>query len=171
MSASLLWVDLEMTGLEPETDRIIEFAAIATDWQLREIATIKGIVAQPQAVVDQMVDEVVKMHTDSGLIDKIAEGIDEADAEQQLLRFIEAHFEDDVYLAGNSIHQDRRFIRKYWLELDRKLHYRMLDVSAWKLVMRERFNVKFAKPEAHRALEDIRGSIEELQLYLNKMSD
>jgi len=170
MSGSLLWVDLEMTGLEPETDRIVEFAAIATDWQLNEIATIEGIVKQPQTVVDQMVDEVVKMHTASGLIDKIADGMDEADAEQQLLQFISAHFENDVYLAGSSIHQDRRFIRKYWPKLDQTLHYRMLDVSAWKLVMRERFEVKFAKTESHRALEDIRGSIEELQMYMDRIS-
>jgi len=170
MSANLLWIDLEMTGLEPATDRIVEFAAIATDWQLDEIAQLEGIVTQPQAVLDQMVPEVVAMHTKSGLIKKIPGGMGEADAEQQLLKFIDAHFGGTVYLAGNSIHQDRRFIRKYWPELDVKLHYRMLDISAWKLIMREVYGVKFAKSEAHRALEDIRGSMEELQLYQRHIS-
>jgi len=170
MSASLLWIDLEMTGLEPATDRIVEFAAIATDWQLNEIAQIEGIVKQSQAVLDQMVDVVVEMHTSSGLIEKIQNGMSEADAETQLVKFIDAHFGEVVYLAGNSIHQDRRFIRKYWPQLDAKLHYRMLDISSWKLIMREVYGVKFAKSEAHRALEDIRGSMEELQLYQQHIS-
>ena len=81
------------------------------------------------------------------------------------------HFEKDipVILAGNSIHQDRRFIVNEWLRLDERLHYRMLDVSAWKIIFDAKYGIKFAKPEAHRAIDDIRGSIEELQYYLKKL--
>jgi oligoribonuclease len=72
-------------------------------------------------------------------------------------------------LAGNSIHQDRKFIVNEWERLDKRLHYRMLDVSAWKVVFEHKFHNKFSKPEAHRALSDIRGSIEELKYYLKKI--
>ncbi|HWT39678.1 MAG TPA: exonuclease domain-containing protein, partial [Dongiaceae bacterium] len=89
----------------------------------------------------------------------------------ELLALLDEHFEKDipVVLAGNSIHMDRRFIEHEWGRLNKRLHYRMLDVSAWKLVFEARFGKKFAKREAHRALDDIRGSIEELQYYLKKV--
>lgn len=85
---------------------------------------------------------------------------------------MDEHFEDGpVLLAGNSIHQDRKFIDRWWPKFSRRLHYRMLDVSAWKVVMEGKYKKKFAKPENHRALEDIRGSIEELRYYLSKVKD
>jgi oligoribonuclease len=98
-------------------------------------------------------------------------GKDSQTVEDELLAFIEEHFAESerVLLAGNSIHQDRKFIENEWPRLDARLHYRMLDVSAWKVVFEGKFRKKFAKPEAHRALEDIKGSIEELQYYLKKM--
>ena len=91
--------------------------------------------------------------------------------ENELLEFIEKHFDKDapVLLAGNSIHQDRKFIANEWTRLDKRLHYRMLDVSAWKVVFEGKYGKKFAKPEQHRALGDIRGSIEELKYYLGKV--
>ena len=91
--------------------------------------------------------------------------------ENELLAFIDEHIgtEEKVLLAGNSIHQDRRFITNEWHRLDARLHYRMLDVSAWKVVFEGKFRKKFAKPEAHRAIEDIQGSIEELKYYLKKV--
>ena len=91
--------------------------------------------------------------------------------ENELLEFINEHIgsESKVLLAGNSIHQDRRFIANEWTRLDARLHYRMLDVSAWKVVFEAKFRKKFAKPEQHRALDDIRGSIEELKYYLKKV--
>jgi oligoribonuclease len=91
--------------------------------------------------------------------------------ENELLAFINEHFASDkpVLLAGNSIHQDRKFIENEWPRLNEKLHYRMLDVSAWKVVFEGKYKKKFAKPEAHRAMEDIQGSIEELQYYLGKL--
>ena len=92
--------------------------------------------------------------------------------ENELLAFISEHFDDSepVLLAGNSIHQDRKFIENEWPRLNARLHYRMLDVSAWKVVFEGKYRKKFAKPESHRALEDIRGSIVELQYYLNKIT-
>jgi oligoribonuclease len=88
-----------------------------------------------------------------------------------LCEFLDEHFSGDkpVLLAGNSIHQDRKFIDNEWSKLASKLHYRMLDVSAWKVVFEGKYRKKFAKPESHRALADIRGSIEELQYYLKKI--
>lgn len=91
--------------------------------------------------------------------------------EEELLAFITEHFDDEkpVLLAGNSIHQDRKFIENEWPRLNARLHYRMLDVSAWKVVFEGKYKKKFAKPEAHRAIEDIQGSIEELQYYMEKI--
>ena len=92
--------------------------------------------------------------------------------ENELIAFLDKNFdaETPVLLAGNSIHMDRRFIINEWNRLDAKLNYRMLDVSAFKVVFEGKYKKKFSKPEAHRALEDIRGSIEELQYYLKRVS-
>lgn len=170
--AKLLWVDLEMTGLEPKTDRILEVAAIVTDWNFTEIASFETVIHQPPKVLEGMDDWNTSQHKASGLTEKVqASEVSESDAEDMLLEIVSDIFKGDekVILAGNSIHQDRRFIRKYWPRLDEKLHYRMLDVSAWKVVFEGKYRKKFAKPEEHRALEDIRGSIMELQYYLGKV--
>lgn len=170
--AKLLWVDLEMTGLEPKTDRILEVAAIVTDWNFTEIASFETVIHQPPKVLAGMDAWNTNQHGASGLTEKVhASEVSETDAEDMLLEIVSDIFKDGekVILAGNSIHQDRRFIRKYWPRLDEKLHYRMLDVSAWKVVFEGKYRKKFAKPEEHRALEDIRGSIMELQYYLGKV--
>lgn len=170
--AKLLWVDLEMTGLEPKIDRILEVAAIVTDWNFTEIASFETVIHQPPKVLEGMDDWNTSQHKASGLTEKVqASEVSESDAEDMLLEIVSDIFKGDekVILAGNSIHQDRRFIRKYWPRLDEKLHYRMLDVSAWKVVFEGKYRKKFAKPEEHRALEDIRGSIMELQYYLGKV--
>jgi oligoribonuclease len=95
---------------------------------------------------------------------------DDATVEANLVAWVKEHFDSDIkiLLAGNSIHMDRRFIERQWRTFDALLHYRILDVSAWKVVFEGKYRKKFAKPEAHRALSDIRGSIEELQYYLGK---
>src|SRR5207253_999577 len=103
--------------------------------------------------------------------DLIAQNLDGKNGrtvENELLEFIDEHFDADerVLLAGNSIHQDRKFIENEWSRLDARLHYRMLDVRAWKVVFDGKYGKRFAKPETHRALEDIRGSIQELQYYV-----
>ena len=165
---NLLWLDLEMTGLDPMRDRIIEFGAIVTDWDFNELASEEAVVKQSPASLKRMDAWNQKQHKSSGLIDKVPKGITEAAAESLLLKLVDTYFDQPVILAGNSIHQDRAFIRRYWPTLESKLHYRMLDVSAWKVVMMNKYGVGFKKPDAHRALSDIRGSIEELKYYLSQ---
>lgn len=175
--AKILWVDLEMTGLDPIEDRIMEVAAIATDWDFKEIAVYDAVVkVGPQLVERRMKvgkdfwdanpvarDALVSQNLELGRSGRVIE--------DEILAFIEEHFDPDerVILGGNSIHQDRKFIANEWERLDNRLHYRMLDVSAWKVVFEGKYKKKFAKPEEHRALEDIRGSIMELKYYLGKV--
>ena len=171
--ASLLWVDLEMTGLSPVEDRILEVAAIATDWEMNEIATYTAVVKVDDALMrERMVGDFWEKNKASydALVAQNANGRPSAEVEKELLQFVEKNFGDTVYLAGNSIHQDRRFIENEWPELNAKLHYRMLDVSAWKLYFENALGDRFIKPDNHRALDDIRGSMEELKWYLRKIS-
>ena len=172
--AKLLWIDLEMTGLDPVEDRILEVAAIATDWDMNEIATYEAVVkVGPNLMKTRMVGEFWDKyaHVRDALVAQNLAGKNARSVENELLEFMAEHFDADkpVILAGNSIHQDRKFIDNEWPRLSAKLHYRMLDVTAWKVVMEGKYKKKFAKPEQHRALEDIRGSIEELQYYLGKV--
>lgn len=167
--AKLLWVDLEMTGLDPEKDRILELAAIATDWELEELGRMEAVVKVPEALMrERMVGEFWEKNAESrdGLMAQNAQGEDVKVVEQKLLKFIEQWFGNEVILAGNSIHQDRKFIDREWQEVSKRLHYRMLDVSAWKVVLEGKYGKRFLKREAHRALDDIRGSMEELKWYL-----
>lgn len=171
--AKLLWIDLEMTGLDPEKDRILEAAAIATDWDFKEIARYQAVKkVGPSLMKRRMVGEFWDKYDDvrSQLMLQNDSGKHGRAVENELLAFIDEHFdsEERVLLAGNSIHQDRKFIEREWPRLNARLHYRMLDVSAWKVLFEGKFGKKFAKPEAHRALEDIQGSIEELMYYLKK---
>lgn len=173
-SATLLWVDLEMTGLDPKDDRILEVAAIATDWEFTEIATYTAVKkVGPNLMQTRMVGEFWDKFPSvrDALMAQNIDGKNGRTVENELLEFINEHFDADlrVLLAGNSIHQDRKFIENEWPRLDARLHYRMLDVSAWKVVFDGRYKRRFNKPEAHRALEDIRGSIEELKYYLGKV--
>ena len=171
--ASLLWVDLEMTGLSPAEDRILEVAAIATDWEMNEIATYTAVVKVDDALIkERMVGEFWEKNKASydALVAQNADGRPSKEVEKDLLKFVEENFGDTVYLAGNSIHQDRRFIENEWPELNAKLHYRMLDVSAWKIYFENARGERFIKPDNHRALDDIRGSMEELKWYLRKIS-
>ena len=165
-----------MTGLDPDKDRILEVACIVTDWNFKEIATYSAIKkVGPRLLKKRMVGAFWDEFSDvrDQLIAQNETGLNGWTVENELLAFVDEHFADEpkVLLAGNSIHQDRRFIVNEWTRLDARLHYRMLDVSAWKVVFEGKYKKKFAKPEAHRALDDIRGSIEELQYYLKKVRD
>lgn len=172
--ATVLWIDLEMTGLDPKNDRILEVAAIATDWNFTEIARYEAVKqVGPALMKRRMVGDFWEKYSDvrDALMKQNELGKNGRTVEGELMAFVDEHFASGkpVLLAGNSIHQDRKFIENEWPRLNEKLHYRMLDVSAWKVVMDGKFGKKFAKPETHRALEDIQGSIEELQYYLKKM--
>jgi len=167
--AKLLWIDLEMTGLDPVKDKILEVAAIATDIELNEIATYEAVVKVDEELMKaRMVGDFWEKNSKSrdALIAQNQNGQPVEAVEKELLQFIEQNFSKEIYLAGNSIHQDRKFIEHEMPELNKKLHYRMLDVSAWKIYFENALNKKFIKPENHRALDDINGSIEELKWYL-----
>lgn len=172
--ATLLWIDLEMTGLSPTDDRIMEVAAIATDWEFHEVATYEAVQRVDPAVMKQrMVGDFWNKYSAvrDALQAQNEQGQDSKQVEDALLAFIDEHFAPDerILLAGNSIHQDRKFIENEWPRLNERLHYRMLDVSAWKVVFDGKYGKRFAKPEEHRALGDIRGSILELKYYLGKV--
>lgn len=167
--AKLLWVDLEMTGLEPDKDKILEVAAIATDMQLNEIATYEAVVKVDEDLMkSRMVGDFWEKNSKSrdALIAQNKDGKSAKEVEKELIDFIDKYFGETIYLAGNSIHQDRKFIEREMPELNKRLHYRMLDVSAWKIYFENALGKKFTKPENHRALDDINGSIEELKWYL-----
>ena len=170
--AKILWMDLEMTGLDSTKDKILEVAVIATDWDFNEITTFETVIHQSDEMLGGMDSWCVSHHGTSGLTERSRESnVSSEQAETELLNLIGQHFDPEkpVLLGGNSIHMDRRFIVANWPRLDARLHYRMLDVSAWKVVFEGKYHKRFSKPEEHRALADIRGSIAELQYYLGKV--
>lgn len=165
----LLWIDLEMTGLDVEKEVIIEVAAIVTDLNFNELACFDTAVKQPQHYLDNMDDWNTKHHGESGLTAKVPNGMPPQLVEAQLIQLVKTHFpdpKDRPVLAGNSIAQDRSFINKHLPAFAATLHYRMLDVSSWKIIFNNRYNFKHDKQGKHRALDDIRESIAELKSYL-----
>lgn len=164
-----LWVDMEMSGLYPETCRILELAAIVTDEKWRELGSFDVIVKQPDYVLDAMDDWCTKTHGASGLTAAVRRGTPEREAEKQFLAFLDQHFapEDKLILCGNSIGQDRKFLDYHWPRVAARLHYRMVDVTAFKIVFNAAFKIEYKKQGAHRALGDIQESIAELKHYLS----
>lgn len=167
----LVWIDLEMTGLSPERDRIIEIATIITDSSLQVVAEGPVLaINQPEAMLAGMDEWNTRTHTATGLVEQVRESeIDERQAELETLRFVQNHVpKNKSPLCGNSICQDRRFLARYMRELEAYLHYRNLDVSTVKELAR-RWHPDladgFEKRGTHRALDDIRESIAELRYY------
>lgn len=165
----LVWVDLEMTGLDLTKERIIEMAAIVTDDDLNVIAESPIItVHQSDDLLNAMDEWNTKQHGGSGLVDRVkASTVTEQQAEQTMLNFLQQHVAKDVSpMCGNSIGQDRRFLDRYMPELEAYFHYRNLDISTLKeLVNRWRPELKFEKESKHLAMDDIKDSIEELKYY------
>lgn len=164
----LFWLDMEMTGLEPEIERVIEVAVIVTDLDFKTLETYHSVVKQPEAFLENMDDWNTKHHGESGLIAKVPGGKEPEDVEQDLLELIDRHYSKDErpILCGNSIFQDRKFIDLYFTKLSKRLHYRMMDVTAWKIIMNAKYFVEYQKQDKHRALDDIYESIEELKTFL-----
>ncbi|KXW55748.1 oligoribonuclease [Ferrovum sp. PN-J185] len=167
----LIWIDMEMTGLNPVTDKIIEIALIITDSELNQVATAPVMVIhQSDEILDGMDAWNKGTHGRSGLIDKVkASLIDEATAEQQLLEFVSQYVPaNESPMCGNTICQDRRFLAKYLPKLEQYFHYRNLDVSTLKELAkrwRPQLYNGFKKAGKHEALADIEESIAELRYY------
>jgi oligoribonuclease len=168
----LVWIDCEMTGLDLRADALIEVALLVTDPELNVVGDgVDVVIKPPQEAVDQMPDVVRQMHTVSGLLDELPAGITLAEAEERLLAAVREFSPEPrkVPLCGNSIATDRGFIARDLPALDNHLHYRMIDVSSIKELARRWYpRVYFASPEkkgGHRALADIRESIDELRYY------
>jgi oligoribonuclease len=171
----LVWVDMEMSGLLPETDRILEIAMIVTDGDLNIVAEGPVLVVhQEDAVLDRMDTWNKGTHSKSGLIDKVKASIlTEAEVEAECLAFLKQHVKSSISpMCGNTIHQDRRFMNRYMPKLEAYFHYRNIDVSTIKeLCKRWQPEVAkgFSKQQAHTALADIIESVEELRYYREKL--
>lgn len=172
ISAKLLWVDLEMTGLDPQHDVILEVAAEITDYNFKTQESYEARIKQNQEVVASRMQKNIWWKeypaNRNEFLEKIGQGKSLKDTEQELISLVDKQFGNELaILAGNSIYNDRMFIKKWWPSLDLKLHYRMLDVSAWKVLMQGKYGIVFEKNSTHRAFDDIQASIAELQYYLD----
>lgn len=174
---NLIWIDMEMTGLDPEKERIIEIATIVTDSKLNLIAEGPVFaVHQSDDLLSKMDAWNMRQHHASGLVKRVKEStVTEAEAEAKTLEFLRQHVgAGKSPMCGNSVHQDRRFLTKYMPELEKFFHYRLLDVSTLKeLAMRWAPQIYngLQKDSRHLALDDIRDSIEELKYYREHFFD
>jgi len=168
----LLWIDCEMTGLDLGADALIEVAALVTDFELNVLGDgVDIVVKPPQEALDQMDEFVRNMHTVSGLLEVLADGVTLDEAEQQVLAYVREHCPEGSRppLAGNTVATDRAFLARDMPDLESYLHYRIVDVSSIKELSRRWYPRAYysapAKGGNHRALADIQESIEELRYY------
>lgn len=172
----LLWVDLEMTGLNPKEDVLLEIAVEVTDFNFKTLESYEARINQDhETVVDRMQKNIwwrdYPANRDE-FLQRLSEGKKVAEVENEMVALVDRHWGDEMaVLAGNSIYNDRLFIKQWMPSLDLKLHYRMLDVSAFKVLMQGKYGVVFEKQEVHRAFDDIQASIAELQHYIDWFKD
>ncbi|MDQ3415670.1 MAG: oligoribonuclease [Actinomycetota bacterium] len=172
MNDKVVWIDCEMTGLDLRTDALVEVAALVTDFELNVLGDgVDIVIKPPAAAVDQMPDVVREMHTSSGLLAELVTGVSLDEAEQQVLAYVREHVPEPrkAPLAGNTVATDRAFLGRDMTALEGWLHYRIIDVSSIKELSRRWYpRAYYAAPKksgGHRALADIRESIEELRYY------
>jgi oligoribonuclease len=172
----LLWVDLEMTGLDANKDVLLEVAAEVTDFTFTTLASYEARIKQDRETVVKRMQlntwwqEFPENRDD--FVNKLSEGKPLKQVEDELIALVAEWFgAEPAILAGNSIHNDRNFIKSYWPALDLKLHYRMLDVSSFKIVLQGKYGEVFEKNNSHRAFDDIQASIAELQHYLHYFTE
>ncbi|MBA2508840.1 MAG: oligoribonuclease [Nocardioidaceae bacterium] len=172
MNDKVVWIDCEMTGLDLRTDALVEVAALVTDFELNVLGDgVDIVIKPPAAAVDQMPDVVREMHTSSGLLAELVTGVSLDEAEQQVLAYVREHVPEprNAPLAGNTVATDRAFLGRDMTALEGWLHYRIIDVSSIKELSRRWYpRAYYAAPKKsgrHRALADIRESIEELRYY------
>jgi oligoribonuclease len=171
-SDRIVWIDCEMTGLDLRADALIEVAALVTDFELNQLGDGVDLVIKPPAeALEQMVPFVREMHTSSGLLEELADGITMEDAQAQVLEYVRAWVPEErkAPLGGNTVATDRGFLARDMPELEAHLHYRIIDVSSIKELSRRWYpRAYFNAPKkngGHRALADIRESIAELRYY------
>ena len=172
MTDRLVWIDCEMTGLDIRADALVEVAALVTDFDLNVLGDgVDVVIKPPPEALDQMIEFVHNMHVSSGLIEELDSGTTIEDAQAQVLAYVKEHCPDGSRppLAGNTVATDRAFLARDMPELEQFLHYRIVDVSSIKELSRRWFPRAYynspAKSGNHRALADIRESIEELRYY------
>lgn len=170
-----VWLDLEMTGLDVKQDKILEVSCILTTPELHEYTSesFSMVVQQSQEVLDTMSDWCIKQHGESGLTQACLESdLSLEMIEKRLVTFVQAYTlpTDTLFLAGNSIHTDRGFIKEYMTGFESMLHYRMVDVTSVAMVCESMGITQYTKESSHRALDDIRMSIEELRYYVKKLN-
>ena len=165
----LAWLDMEMTGLDPGSCVPVEVALIVTDSDLHELDSYETVIHQDEGALATMAPIVVEMHTKSGLLERIrASEVSLGEADRGLEALLRAHFAaGSAVLAGNSIHTDRAFVRAYFPRAEALLHYRMVDVSSLKELVRRWYGEEmlYPKQNAHTAMADIRESLAELRHY------
>ena len=172
MTDRLVWIDCEMTGLDLRADALVEVAALVTDFDLNVLGDgVDVVIKPPPEALDQMIDFVRNMHISSGLIEELDSGTTLEDAQAQVLAYVKEHCPNGSRppLAGNTVATDRAFLARDMPDLEQFLHYRIVDVSSIKELSRRWFPRAYynapAKGGNHRALADIRESIEELRYY------
>ena len=165
---NLFWIDMEMTGIDVKKNKIIEIAVIITDIELNISDQLNEVIKVEQSYIDQMDEWNTNTHTESGLIREIEFGKNLYEIENKLLSLVEQYFpQSPVMLTGNTLVLDRLFIKEYMPKLDKKLHYRVIDVSSMRAIFQSRYKIYAPRNQNHRALDDIKTGIEELKLYLS----
>ncbi len=164
----MFWIDLEMTGLDERTDKILEVAVIITDLNFAVLDTYHRVVFQEQKILDEMNEWCRENHGKSGLSALVPKGTPLSQVESEMIGLSKKHFsEEKIVVCGNSVGMDKRFIDVHMPEFSKNCHYRVVDVTSFKEIFRSYFGLEVQKAKGHRALDDVRESIGELQYYMD----